>query len=1367
MKNRGCHLENRRTAEDPLQQQKGSGEHGRTLGRPRGALVVCSLDVRIPVRISSETTTSGLYKSTQKNKFEGCVAPPDSHVWAPSPSDARFHTHSSSSSHTPSSELASKVEVAVCPKDSVPLFAAKSDGKVDASCCPIGEKSCTGCAHFEGGACKECQKGLTAVCLQQFAHGEAHDCSSSTVCLHCVDVPGWSDRNGKGCSEVCPDKPKIFSQQELENFREDEAGGVAAHEACCACGGGTKTASAWAYMGRAEVLFGDKVHLWPQPRTASHYVPAPECDLTSYGLQLDSVTGEITGTVERAGNETEAVSVSCPVMAVQSTEGGLAFNATASLRIVPFSFGSVVLFVEEGSKEPLEVHSRLKYKQGSLKLQCNPKLPWIDSDALKDGKIAVKKNGPAVGGIGGGIDGTEAAEAAVGDMPDIENDAGAPAGMPLDSLMSGHCTATYTRIVKTVPGGASETVDDTIDLVLVRYQKWKGINYPELPSPDTLRLVSGQSLPPTGKELLPEDSDYPKQKQTYFRASKPAYFTVACGFPGMTGDEAGKTSHNMQTGEVRFSTSDGKANFRVFDLNARSGLISGFTGYVQGEFNALKPKWDSEARRYLVKLECRVFGRDMAHALMELKGGASPASEPSEEWIVSRALSLEIADAWCWQDAVLRKRYLFATGSPHDISGEAQGDEETTAACLRWCIDEPTCAIVGVEGSNCIQYRTDSDHEANPTPPCKKESDDCVKVWTKMKDCTKENTCKQLEVLGSASLSGTYCPIVPDLRTGLPLMAAAGMTGEDTIYMEPYMGHRDPENVCKGFTWILRQANPGGDYVDKATSDFQLTGRILACIPSESTHGHSAKIVTTTYIDLNVAKEQEDALYDGTSLVSVLSDDNSPVEVQSDAWDFKFVPRLCSNPIFLAASKSPPPVNEEEKEEEKKEKEETSPRGVASSEIDLMVGGTGAFQFFDYATGEDLWVDPCDCIPDGTGDDGRPSAQVDPSQALQVPAAGNLLDPAVAPDVLISAKGDQCPLADIVSKDGIVNSMDDAACSAACRAKEDCQFFFSGVSGGAQMCIMYSRCDTLFTPLTRHVDAEATNSGKLFGVPRQHSCRVSDPENCHHAAKRRKMATGTKTDARHTLLLKTWLARTLAARLPRQIGETKDKGEELLQVLEDVRHSHQQTSNTIASVLLTQESREKEKLKVGEDFFTSSTFQSEEGKENADALPLPLPADGSPLSLLQTASSFIEEKKKERDEILAKETEESQKEGGLDQHGFASNLPTAVSLRERPLNFIEIGALISSSSQKREEDKGSQSSSSLHTEAEKMFLSGQTLRDAESFWVGVLGLSDSEETASDSEAFYSNFNRTFGSGMTNLTLLEQGRLMDVAERMHR
>uniref|UniRef100_A0A0G4FS49 Apple domain-containing protein n=1 Tax=Chromera velia CCMP2878 TaxID=1169474 RepID=A0A0G4FS49_9ALVE len=1356
------------------------------------------------------------------NKFEGCRATPTP-SWSRSlVSDAKHP--SSLASEQRSSAHSEAFTVAQCPDDSVALFVPKSSGNVDASCCPIGKKSCTGCAHFDlqTSTCKECQHGLTALCLQQFADGEAHDCTSTSVCLNCVDVTGWTDRHGRGCAEVCPATPKIFSENEIKQFREDEASGVAAHEACCACGGGTKSPSAWAYMGRAEVLFGDSVRLWPQPRTASHYVPAPECDLSSYGLTLDSVTGEISGTVERSGNETEAVSVSCPVMAVQSTEEGLTFNATATLRIAPFSFGSAALFLEDDDPNPPEVHTRLSYQSGSLKFACTPSLPWIDTDALKTGKLKVKAQGRKVGGTAGGIDGIEAAEAAVGDLPDPDNEAGsASAGTPLDSLMSGRCTATYSRIVKTVPGGTAETVEDTIDVLLVRYRKWKAISYPDLPTPNTLRLVAGQTLPPSGRELLPENSEFPQNRNTYFRASKPAYFTVACGIPGLDGDAAGKTTHNIHTGEVRFASANGTADLRLFDLNAHSGLISGFTGFVQGNLNDLNPKWHTEARRYVVNLQCRIFGRDMAHALLELKGGSHSAAA-SEEWIVSAPLSLEISDAWCWQDAFVRKSRVTPSGERYDTHAEASTEDERRAVCMRWCVEGPTCALVGVEGSMCVQYRTHNSTEEEPmdhSPPCKKVSSDCLQVWTKMKDCTSENTCRELEVFGSASLSGTYCPIVRDLKTGLPLLATAGMTAEDTIYVEPYTAERDLEHVCSqgGFAWILRQANPGGDFVDKSTSDFQLSGRILACLPSDSTHGHSAKVIAQEYIDVAAVAAAQASPSPSPSPVSSLSSQHTrkgkehrggaSVDVHSDLWDFKFVPRLCPNPDVIVASKYPPPADEDEANQEKEEKEEESPEGVGSAQLDLMVGGTGAFRFFDYASGEDLWVDPCDCIPDNL-EGGISMPQADPAQTVQVPSGLNLLDPRTAPDVLISAKGDTCPLANVVSKDAMQNVMGESACSRTCRAKADCNFFFTGNSGGSQVCVMYSKCDTLITHVTRHTDQQPGTVGKLYGVPRTHACLVVNPEECHHATKRRKMATGTPADSQHTLSLQLWLSKALATMLPAAMQTSKTKGSELLQMMKKL-HTHQtDAAKGIASVFAReteQERRMRDQLGLSE--LLESTEEKAVKREDdaiADEWRKAEPVRISSVrhsnetahALFDQASSMMEDMKKKRaaSEDKGKRPAGSSHDSSIHPHDHltmpfdpsgkldaASNASEMGAKMGAVFSFLEMGAYSVMGSSERAGELSEVSTSSVssdglrrYTKLERDFLSGQAKKDAQAFWMRVLDwgrreelsenrtLSDQQSISHSEEMHSSNAQQS-----RSLTVLEHGRLNEVLEGMHR
>uniref|UniRef100_A0A0G4I0X2 Uncharacterized protein n=1 Tax=Chromera velia CCMP2878 TaxID=1169474 RepID=A0A0G4I0X2_9ALVE len=1290
---------------------------------------------------------------------------------------------------------------------------------------------------------------MTKVCLQQFASGETKDCDTSSVCLNCADLPGWSDRHGRSCSEVCPSDSKVFTKADLEEFREDEANGVPAYEACCACGGGTKSPSAWAYMGRAEALFGDKVHMWPQPRTASHYVPGPDCDLSTYGLTLDSVTGEISGIVESAENQTEAVTVSCNVMAVQSTDEGLFFNASMSIRVSPFSFGSSVVFLEEGDAGTAEVHTKLPYEKGSMTVTCTPTLPWLDSAAIKEGKLAVKEKGPAVGGVGGGIDGTEAAEAAVGELVDEEGMAGAAAGMPLEAMQSGTCTVTYTRIAKKLPDGTAETATDSLSILVIRYQKWKSIDYPDLPVPNTLKLVAGQTLPPTAKELLPENGDYDKNRGTFFRASKPAYFTIACGVPGAEAGQEGSTEHNLSSGDVKFSTADGDASVRLLNLNAHSGLIGGYTGYVQGNFNALNPKWDKNARRYVVALECRVFGRDMADALTELKGGAT-SKAPNSEWIVSPSLKVEISDAYCWQDTYIERSFL-AELTRYNVKDEAEDGDAKQALCLRRCVDDPTCAITGLLGKNqCVTYRVDSDVGSRPTEPCNPILMPCIQVWTKMKDCTSENTCRKLEIAGSASLSGVYCPIVDDLKTGrlvgLPLSAAAGMTGQDTIYMEPNTPERDPEKLCGDASWLLRQANPGADFVDKATSDFQLSGRLLACVPASEEKGEVITILASEYIDLVKEKETVET----TPEPSLLSDqahaeemeglasssnssvvappkyykkreigDLEVVDVKDKSWGFKFVPRLCPSPLTMIASKG----SAENAEEKKQEKEEESPAGGGSMEVDLMTGGTGAFRFFDYASGEDLWIDPCDCIPDEFNSTSvNPS--IDPSQMTQMPAGGNMMDMEQAPDVLISAKGDHCPLANKLSSGGMLSVSDDGECSKACRAKPECNYYFIGPSDGMTICLLFSRCDALMTPVIRNVESTPPATGKLFGVPRQHVCLVAHPEDCHNSAKRRKMVTGTKTDSKHTFSLSDWLTRSLAAAIPSQVTEIGSFGKELVKAITELHQSHANAVRTLAVVFAQETAQERAfEAKFGQ---RSSDWVDEDENEEFGIEDLladdteqmasgPIGSNRS-ASLVRHVESFLSQRdefssEEGEEDVEEAEDEEDDNENDADLDIFPEgSAARAAAIRahwiltqtdkdqdketdsvqtihrmaqgdvkkvsQGPPSFLQIGAstgaetMVNASVLYSVTGKSAQHLRAYSTE-ELSFLSGQAEGDSAAFWLQVLQW-DSEEGFGAMMGLggeKSKF-RVDGSspspGAMNLTLLEKSKLDQIAGHMH-
>lgn len=155
------------------------------------------------------------------------------------------------------------------------------------TCCPEDSLSCGGCQVYSSGKCEKCLGG--------YRLGE--------MCEACANTLGWTNELGQTCDGVtmsgCNDRPVT---------------GQSSNQACCICGGGTKSPTPFMYPDKRFAL-GDEVMLKPLPRTARRYSLNADCGLGAHNLTFDGTTGAIYYSSQKP---TKAFSVQCEVSAHQA-----------------------------------------------------------------------------------------------------------------------------------------------------------------------------------------------------------------------------------------------------------------------------------------------------------------------------------------------------------------------------------------------------------------------------------------------------------------------------------------------------------------------------------------------------------------------------------------------------------------------------------------------------------------------------------------------------------------------------------------------------------------------------------------------------------------------------------------------------------------------------------------------------------------------------------------------------------------------------------------------------------------------------------------------------------------------------------------
>eukprot|EP00928_Gymnodinium_smaydae_P020065 TRINITY_DN1774_c0_g1_i2.p1 TRINITY_DN1774_c0_g1~~TRINITY_DN1774_c0_g1_i2.p1 ORF type:complete len:4665 (+),score=549.86 TRINITY_DN1774_c0_g1_i2:454-13995(+) len=246
------------------------------------------------------------------------------------------------------------------------------DNIVLQSCCPLSSRACAGCARYANGTCVQCTGGFVML--------------DDGTCTACMDVVGWMDEKKNTCDAYGGSSSSIAAQKELTCTSHDTSKahkGLAAADACCACGGGVSRAIPFVYNVKAGVL-GNRVSGFPVPRTASRYSLERDCPLAKYGLAFDGTSGVLSG----VATSEEAFELLCLVTAHQK-DGNEARSHLKLMVKAAFNYPSSLVF-GNGFEPAYSPNLQPGLPALNFKMSCAPSLAWLEIDETTGTLTAVE-----------------------------------------------------------------------------------------------------------------------------------------------------------------------------------------------------------------------------------------------------------------------------------------------------------------------------------------------------------------------------------------------------------------------------------------------------------------------------------------------------------------------------------------------------------------------------------------------------------------------------------------------------------------------------------------------------------------------------------------------------------------------------------------------------------------------------------------------------------------------------------------------------------------------------------------------------------------------------------------------------------------
>uniref|UniRef100_A0A0K6S7L0 TNFR-Cys domain-containing protein n=1 Tax=Chromera velia CCMP2878 TaxID=1169474 RepID=A0A0K6S7L0_9ALVE len=241
--------------------------------------------------IGGTSTTLSQFSSASKRRpewFEGCHAETENFSFSPSTDAGKGigGNHVSRNFEFVDEEKGGEDEDQIqvitlqdggggCGEKEIPLEFFDGDVKPSVSCCPVASRQCSGCVKYDKSKnkCVQCRPGWVSMC--------ANSACKERLCVSCKDLP-YADTDGQSCPEICPKEPRLLTKKETSDIRMKGTEGISADIACCACGGGIKQPTPFSYSDSVDLRLGEKVEIFPSPRTASHYAVSSDCNLQVY-----------------------------------------------------------------------------------------------------------------------------------------------------------------------------------------------------------------------------------------------------------------------------------------------------------------------------------------------------------------------------------------------------------------------------------------------------------------------------------------------------------------------------------------------------------------------------------------------------------------------------------------------------------------------------------------------------------------------------------------------------------------------------------------------------------------------------------------------------------------------------------------------------------------------------------------------------------------------------------------------------------------------------------------------------------------------------------------------------------------------------
>ena len=256
------------------------------------------------------------------------------------------------------------------------------DGKVFQQCCPTASLSCAGCVEYDpaSDSCNECATGFSPF---------VHPGTNQTTCQLCENLPFSAPQT---CHQyetigVCRKGQMLLSVGNGSNDSSSSDSdsmlrtysGMAANEACCACGGGRRGTVPFMYPAVHVPTGKTAVSVQPVPRLDALYL-TESCRVHTLNLTMNSTTGRVYGDLVSPEPQELTCTVRSKGFGQLLTEDP---QAALQIHVEHFSYShGALVFTQNRQSFTPSFHGRFN----GFQLRCTPDLPWAQID-LDTGRI--------------------------------------------------------------------------------------------------------------------------------------------------------------------------------------------------------------------------------------------------------------------------------------------------------------------------------------------------------------------------------------------------------------------------------------------------------------------------------------------------------------------------------------------------------------------------------------------------------------------------------------------------------------------------------------------------------------------------------------------------------------------------------------------------------------------------------------------------------------------------------------------------------------------------------------------------------------------------------------------------------------------